>query len=108
LTADSKVGTGEISARSIAKDVVWNGTLPERTNLSFHVVFIATAGVAALVRNEWYHRIALVIAAVVHRLHRDVTRAFAMNAASIQDFASCLASSGRYPRSLAHWPGELP
>jgi hypothetical protein len=30
-----------------------------------HVVFIATAGVAALVRNEWYHKITVVIVTVL-------------------------------------------
>ena len=50
---------------SIAKDVVLDGTLPQPTNLGFHIVFIATACVAALVRNEWYHKIAVVIATVL-------------------------------------------
>ncbi|MDQ6912107.1 MAG: hypothetical protein M3128_04455 [Verrucomicrobiota bacterium] len=43
---------------SIGKDLILNGSLPNPTNLTFHLVFIAVALGGALLRREWYHKIA--------------------------------------------------
>jgi hypothetical protein len=48
---------------SIGKDFVLDGRLPELRNLAFHIVFIATAGVAAITRREWYHKVMVVVTA---------------------------------------------
>ncbi len=41
---------------SIGKDFILDGALPEPRNLSFHLVFILTAAIAAITRREWYHK----------------------------------------------------
>jgi hypothetical protein len=48
----------------IAKDLVLEGRLPETRNLLFQISFIATSTIAAVTRNETYHR-ALAPAAVL-------------------------------------------
>lgn len=50
---------------SIAKDLVLDGRWPEPLNLAFHAVFIVTAAIAALVRNELYHKAGVAGAAVL-------------------------------------------
>jgi hypothetical protein len=47
---------------SVGKDLVLNGTLPERTNLIFHIFFGSTLLVGALTRREGYHKIFIVLA----------------------------------------------
>jgi len=41
---------------SILRDVVLNHALPDRTNLTFHVIYIVAAIGAILTANEWYHK----------------------------------------------------
>jgi hypothetical protein len=41
---------------SLAKDLVNNGHLPDRTNVVFHIAFIAASLIAVLTRREWYHK----------------------------------------------------
>jgi hypothetical protein len=42
---------------SLAKNLIIDGHLPGRSDLTFHVIFMATAAGAALTRREWYHRL---------------------------------------------------
>ncbi|MGH8174467.1 MAG: hypothetical protein ACREPX_15105 [Rhodanobacteraceae bacterium] len=46
------------------KDVALDGRLPEWRNLAFQLGFAATAGIAAVTRTEWYHRILAPSAAI--------------------------------------------
>jgi hypothetical protein len=48
----------------IAKDLVLDGHLPDPRNLAFQLSFAATAGIAAVTRQEWYHRLLAPAAAV--------------------------------------------
>jgi hypothetical protein len=48
---------------SIGKDFVLDGGLPEFRNLAFHIVFVATATVAAITRREWYHKVMVLVTA---------------------------------------------
>jgi hypothetical protein len=41
---------------SLTKDLVNSGHLPERTNVGFHVAFIAAFLIATFTQNEWYHK----------------------------------------------------
>ena len=41
---------------SLGKDLVFSGHLPDRTNLAFQLVFIATSLPAMFVRQQWYHK----------------------------------------------------
>ncbi len=51
---------------SIVRDLVLNGTLPERANLLFHLVYIAVAVAGMTVAREWFHKaIALFTAGTV-------------------------------------------
>ena len=54
---------------SIAKDFVLDGALPESRNLSFHLAFILTAAIAAISRQEWYHKAALLLTAGLFALY---------------------------------------
>ena len=47
---------------SAGKDLVLSGTLPERTNLIFHVFFASTLLLGALIRREWFHKMLIVFA----------------------------------------------
>lgn len=42
---------------SIVRDVVLNHALPERTNLAFHVFYLATAICGLLFAQEWLHKL---------------------------------------------------
>jgi hypothetical protein len=41
---------------SVAKDLVLDGRIPATANLAFHAVFLVAWAIAALTRNETYHR----------------------------------------------------
>lgn len=41
---------------SLAKDLVISGHLTDRTNVAFHLAFIASSLIATLTRREWYHK----------------------------------------------------
>lgn len=45
-----------VTVTSIYRDWVLNHALPERTNLTFHLVFIAFGVSAMLIAREWYHK----------------------------------------------------
>jgi hypothetical protein len=46
---------------SIARDLVLNHTLPERTNLLFHMIYIAVAVAGLATAREWLHKAIAVI-----------------------------------------------
>ncbi|MGZ5021603.1 MAG: hypothetical protein ACXWFY_03645, partial [Chthoniobacterales bacterium] len=50
---------------SICKDLILNGSLPNPTNLAFHLVFIAIGIGGALLRREWYHKCAAALMVVL-------------------------------------------
>jgi hypothetical protein len=54
---------------SIGKDFVLDGALPEARNLSFHVLFMLTAAIAAITRREWYHKAAVLVSAGLFGLY---------------------------------------
>jgi hypothetical protein len=54
---------------SIGKDLVLSGALPESRNLGFHIVFLLTGLIAAITRREWYHKVAVVVTAVLFALY---------------------------------------
>jgi hypothetical protein len=49
----------------IAKDLALDGRLPETRNLLFQISFLATSGIAAFTRREWYHQLLAPTAAVL-------------------------------------------
>jgi hypothetical protein len=53
------------AALGIAKDLVLEGHLPETRNLLFQISFIVTSIIAAVTRNEIYHRVLAPVAAVM-------------------------------------------
>jgi hypothetical protein len=50
---------------SLGKDLVLSGSLPNRTNVVFHLIFFVIALVGAVTRREWYHKTAAVLMAVL-------------------------------------------
>jgi hypothetical protein len=48
----------------IGKDLALDGHLPETRNLMFQLSFIATGGIAAITRREWYHQVLAPVAAL--------------------------------------------
>ena len=48
---------------SIVRDLVLNGTLPERTNLLFHFFYIAGAIGGIAIAREWFHKMIAVLTA---------------------------------------------
>ncbi|MDQ6766169.1 MAG: hypothetical protein M3Z22_08740 [Verrucomicrobiota bacterium] len=54
---------------SVAKDLVVNGALPDRANLSFHCIFMLLCAIAAVTRREWYHKCAVLLVAVLFTLY---------------------------------------
>lgn len=46
---------------SLAKDLILSGSLPERTNVIFHIIFFVLAVIGAVTRREWYHKTAAVL-----------------------------------------------
>jgi hypothetical protein len=58
-----------VVAASLSKDLVLDGTLPEKTNLAFHLVFAALAGGAIITGREWYHKAASIGLAALFALY---------------------------------------
>jgi hypothetical protein len=50
---------------SIGRDLTINHALPDPRNLTFHIVYIATALIAILTANEWYHKALALFIAIV-------------------------------------------
>ncbi len=50
---------------SICRDLILNHSLPGAINLGFHVGFIAFAVTGLLITREWYHKLLVIIAAVM-------------------------------------------
>jgi hypothetical protein len=53
------------TALSICRDLILNHSLPGPTNLAFHLAFIAFAVSGLLIAREWYHKLLVIIAAVM-------------------------------------------
>jgi hypothetical protein len=49
---------------SIMRDLVLNHALPSPMNLTFHLIWIATATIAILTTNDWYHKALAIFTAV--------------------------------------------
>ena len=54
---------------SIGKDLVLHGSLPDPTNLSFHLAFIVAAAIAAITGREWYHKVNALLATVLFDIY---------------------------------------
>lgn len=54
---------------SLLKDVVIRGQLPDTANLAFHGVLAAASVVAAITRNDWFHRLNAVFAALLFAVY---------------------------------------
>ncbi len=50
---------------SIGRDLILSRSLPRPANLAFHLGFIAFAVSAILIAREWYHKLLVIIAAVM-------------------------------------------
>jgi hypothetical protein len=69
---------------SLAKDVAISGHLKDSLDMSFHLLWIALAVMALLIRREWYHKTAIVLVMLLvctyivvlfaHLPHEDATR----------------------------------
>ena len=54
---------------SIGKDLILNGSLPNPSNLSFHLAFMVAAAIGAITRREWYHKVNILLAAVLFGIY---------------------------------------
>jgi len=54
---------------SLCKDVVLDGSLPNRLNVGFHLFFMVAAAGAAVIRRDWYHKLAVLTTAVLFALY---------------------------------------
>lgn len=50
---------------SLAKDLVLSGSLPDHTNVAFHVAFGSLAACGALVKQELFHKVAIIAVAIL-------------------------------------------
>jgi len=57
---------------SVAKDLVLAGHLPRPMNLEFHVIFGFSVILAAITRQEWYHKLLAPVAALLFLLYTAI------------------------------------
>ena len=54
---------------SAAKEFALTGHLPHRLNGKFHLIFVLTGILAAIIRREWFHKLLAPVFAVVFLLY---------------------------------------
>lgn len=54
---------------SLCKDLVLDGSLPDRLNVGFHLFFIAAGAGAVVIRRDGYHKVAVLTTAVLFTLY---------------------------------------